>query len=187
MPSIDYGQMVKDLAKDGQEILNSLTPEKAHLLHMAVGMSGEAGELLDGMRLTPESTHLDVVNIVEELGDLEFYLEGLRQAVGIAPASNEPTQKYKGSMDFATNIVCEVSNVLDIVKKNVIYCKELDMVKMVATLTQLETELEYFRQSVRISREETLEANIQKLSVRYASGQYSNKEAHDRADKEEGQ
>lgn len=61
-----------------------MTPQTAHLLHMAVGISGEAGELLDAVKcnaiyLKP----LDLTNVIEELGDLEFYLQGLRDAVGV--------------------------------------------------------------------------------------------------------
>jgi hypothetical protein len=46
---MNYTHMVKVLAKPGADIVASLTPETAHLLHMAVGVSGEAGELLDAV------------------------------------------------------------------------------------------------------------------------------------------
>ena len=51
---------------------------------MALGISGEAGELLDAIKksviyLRP----LDIPNIIEELGDLEFYMEGLRERLNI--------------------------------------------------------------------------------------------------------
>jgi hypothetical protein len=46
----EHQEMVQVLKKDGQDIINELTPELAHLLHMAVGVSGEAGELLDAIK-----------------------------------------------------------------------------------------------------------------------------------------
>lgn len=81
---INYAAMVASLAKPGEAILTSLTPDHCHLLHMAVGVSGEAGELLDAVKkATIYGKPLDRENVIEELGDLEFYMEGLRQGLGI--------------------------------------------------------------------------------------------------------
>ena len=41
--SIVYSDMVAALAKKGEVIAAELTAEDAHLLHMVVGVSGEAG------------------------------------------------------------------------------------------------------------------------------------------------
>lgn len=80
----DYAQMVHDLTKSGAEIQETLTPEKCHLLHMAFGIAGEAGELLDAVKKhVIYDKDLDVGNVIEEMGDLEFYQEGLRQALGL--------------------------------------------------------------------------------------------------------
>lgn len=114
----EHHQLVQALAKPGADIVATLTPESAHLLHMAVGVSGEAGELLDAVKKAAIYVKpIDRENVIEELGDLEFYMEGLRQGLGI-------------------------------------------------------------------TREETLKANIAKLSKRYASGKYSNQQAQERADKQ---
>lgn len=82
--NINFSDMVKQLAKDGQHIIDSLTPLKAHALHMAVGVSGESGELLDAVKkYVVYGKSLDRKNVIEELGDLEFYMEGLRQGFDI--------------------------------------------------------------------------------------------------------
>ena len=82
-----YANMVSVLAKDGKIIAEELTGEDAHLLHMAIGVSGEAGELLDAVKkATIYRKPLDRTNVIEELGDLEFYMEGLRQGLGISRA-----------------------------------------------------------------------------------------------------
>jgi NTP pyrophosphatase (non-canonical NTP hydrolase) len=79
-----YNEMVKSLAKPGKEILNTLTAEDCHALHMAVGIVGEAGELIDAVKKAViYRKPLDRANVIEELGDLEFYMEGLRQAYNI--------------------------------------------------------------------------------------------------------
>lgn len=81
---IDYADMVAKLAKPGYAIQDSLSPQKCHMIHMAVGISGEAGELLDAIKKAViYNKPLDIENVIEELGDLEFYLEGLRQGLGI--------------------------------------------------------------------------------------------------------
>lgn len=82
--SIVYSDMIATLAKKGEAIAAELTAEDAHLLHMTVGVSGEAGELLDAVKKAViYRKPLDLENVIEELGDLEFYMEGLRQGLGI--------------------------------------------------------------------------------------------------------
>lgn len=121
MNEIEFEDMVSALAKDGDEIVQELTPNQAHNLHMAVGISGESGELLDAIKkYVIYNKDLDIENVVEELGDLEFYMEGLRQGLDI-------------------------------------------------------------------TREETITANIKKLGVRYSGGVYSDVDAQVRADKIEGE
>lgn len=50
------------------------------VLHAAVGVAGEAGELLDAVKKCwVYNKPLDIANVLEELGDIEFYLEAFRQ------------------------------------------------------------------------------------------------------------
>ena len=82
---IIYSDMVKQLAKPGQAIIDSLDASQAHNLHMAIGVAGEGGELLDAVKKSAiYQKPLDRENIIEELGDLEFYMEGLRQNLNIS-------------------------------------------------------------------------------------------------------
>lgn len=85
----DHSEMVRVLCKDPKAIVASLTPEKMHLLHMASKLCAEAGELMGaiGAHIYYEK-ELDVENCLEELGDIEFYLEGLRQ--GLMLTRNNP-------------------------------------------------------------------------------------------------
>ena len=79
-----YADMVEALCKPGYEIIMELDANKADALHMAVGVSGESGELLDCIKKHAiYNKPLDRENLVEELGDIEFYLEGLRQVFGV--------------------------------------------------------------------------------------------------------
>ena len=80
----DHADMVAVLAKPGDAIRAELNSHQAHLLHTAIGISGESGELLDAIKIhCIYQKLLDRANVIEELGDLEFYMEGLRQGLGI--------------------------------------------------------------------------------------------------------
>ena len=80
----NWQNMVADLAKPGHLILEELTPEDCHLWHMASALNGEAGELFDAIKkAVVYRKPLDGMNVVEELGDMEFYMEGLRAMLGI--------------------------------------------------------------------------------------------------------
>lgn len=79
-----YNELVEALVKPGDQIAATMTALDAHCLHMAIGISGEAGELLDALKkVVIYRKPLDRENVIEELGDLEFYMEGLRQGLGI--------------------------------------------------------------------------------------------------------
>lgn len=81
---INHSEMVSVLVKPGDQILASLTDKQCHELHMILGISGESGELLDAFKKhIIYQRELDRQNVIEELGDIEFYLEGLRQAIGV--------------------------------------------------------------------------------------------------------
>lgn len=83
--SQDYTDLVSLLTKPGTHIVNSLTPEQAHAWHMATGIAGEAGELLDAVKkYAVYNKPLDLENVIEELGDLEFYMQGLRTALRVS-------------------------------------------------------------------------------------------------------
>ncbi len=81
---ITHTQLVAALRKPGEQILNELTPLDCHLWHMASCIPGEAGELFDAIKKAViYRKELDRANVIEELGDLEFYMEGLRAALFI--------------------------------------------------------------------------------------------------------
>lgn len=80
-----YTDFVAGLVKPGGDILDEMTPRQAEMLHMAIGVSGESGELLDAIKkYVIYQKPLDEANALEELGDVEFFLEGLRQVLNIS-------------------------------------------------------------------------------------------------------
>jgi NTP pyrophosphatase (non-canonical NTP hydrolase) len=84
MSTTPYEQFVQSIVKSGHDILVQLTPLQASMMHMAVGISGEAGELLDAIKKhSIYQKPLDFDNVKEEAGDILFYLTGLLNDVGI--------------------------------------------------------------------------------------------------------
>lgn len=82
--TISHPHLVRVLNKPGGQIAAQLTANDAVLIHMVMGIAGEAGELLDAIKKpTIYRKEIDRENVIEELGDLEFFMEGLRQTLGI--------------------------------------------------------------------------------------------------------
>lgn len=61
--------------------LDEMTPEKMHLLHMAVGLAGEAAEMLEQVMSHVLGAELDGENVREEAGDALFYTVGLLNGI----------------------------------------------------------------------------------------------------------
>lgn len=56
-----------------------------NLMHAAAGIAGESGELLDAVKKHwAYNKPLDMANIIEELGDIEFYMRALRNLLDIS-------------------------------------------------------------------------------------------------------
>jgi len=62
----------------------TITPQQAELLHAAIGLAGEAGELLDAVRKHVfDGQPLDRDNVIEEMGDLAFFFQAMLHALGV--------------------------------------------------------------------------------------------------------
>lgn len=187
MTQITHPELVAALAKAGAEIAEQMTANEADLWHHGTGVAGEATELLEALFDHQFlGMDLDRENVVEELGDLEFYLQGVRANLGIARplpvfAEGHPLNSlaYTGG-----RLSIQCGNLLDLCKKVAIYKKPADLVIFTKTLGLIEVLLEELRQLADITREETLDGNIAKLSIRYAGLTYSNQAAQVRADKQ---
>lgn len=75
--TIRYDQFVRQLFKAGTEQIMAL--------HSAIGVAGEAGELADAIKKEYiYGKPRDLANIIEELGDLEWYLQSVRNHYGLS-------------------------------------------------------------------------------------------------------
>lgn len=99
---IQHSDLVKALVKPGEDILDTISPSQVDGLHMSVGIAGEAGELLDAIKKwVIYNKPLDRANVIEELGDLEFYMEGLRQSLNITREETVAANIAKLSVRYA--------------------------------------------------------------------------------------
>jgi len=174
---INFEDMVRALCKPGNEIVNELDSKKAHVLHMAIGIMGESVELLEGLIKD------DKENISEELGDIEFYFEGMCQGVGHIPfiKIKNNTQDYFNLID---KLLIEAGNILDNAKKFVIYGDETKVNSILENLSNYSVALDQMYIATNHTRKEAIEYNIKKLSKRYKLLKYSNQAAKERADKQ---
>jgi len=80
---INYDEFVESLSKPGHHICSELFPEDAHRIHMAMGVAGEAGELLDTIKKAAiYRKPYDKENVLEECGDILFYVQGMLNSFG---------------------------------------------------------------------------------------------------------
>lgn len=189
--NITHPEMVSKLAKCGEKIIDELSPLSAHLLHMATGIAGEAGELCEAIYNCHSFESIDAENVVEELGDLEFYIEGLRQGLQLNRDKTIPMSQvkrdYHGSLidakDAAVMLNIETSILLDYVKKSAFYVKPIKFESVLKSLTAINVFMCILRECFRLSYEDTLRHNVAKLGERYQGHNYSNEQAINRADK----
>lgn len=99
----DHAYMVWGLRKSGEEIRMDMTAAEADLWHMATGVATEAGELLTAVKANVVYRKaLDRENVIEELGDLEFFIEGLRQVLEITRDETLTHNKAKLEKRYGT-------------------------------------------------------------------------------------
>lgn len=79
----DYARFVGTLFAPGGEAHSRLSAAHLELLHASLGITGEAGEVADAVKKSIfYNRPLDIDNIVEELGDIMFYVQAMAGLVG---------------------------------------------------------------------------------------------------------
>lgn len=177
---IEFTAMVDNLAKDGADIISGLTDLSAHLLHMAVGIVGEVEELTSAVTETG-----DIENMLEELGDLEFYIEGYCAAMDWDTDIGRSRIPCSTPIEACVELFKGAGRLIDATKKAAIYEKELDVEAAELAMVHIQNAMACAYAQLGLDRQSAIEANIVKLGKRYSGGTYSNKAAQDRADKNE--
>ena len=74
---------------------DALDADKMHMLHMAVGLAGEASEMLQQVVSYVLGAQLDGENVREEAGDATFYIVGLLNSIQTHLAEAKTANKAK--------------------------------------------------------------------------------------------
>lgn len=185
--SVDYATFVAGLKKPGDAILTSLDADKCDAWHMASCIPGEAGELMDCLAVHLTGGTIDRDNLIEELGDLEFYMEGLRGRVGINRAASLSGAGLSTTSTAALLYALPglAAEVFDVSKRWIVYGKDLDKSALALAIGRLDVALQSIGGYFGLRRDDWLAANVGKLGKRYQTLTYSDQEAQDRADKQE--
>jgi hypothetical protein len=130
------------------------TKFKCRLLHGAIGLCTEVGELAEYfLEGKPEE------NLKEELGDLLWYCAIIWDATDTVPFIPD------GETSCIETLTSAIGNVQDVIKRSLFYGKDLDLDRLLDNVSRV---YDYCLCTLdSFGLEETMEANIAKLKVRY--------------------
>jgi NTP pyrophosphatase (non-canonical NTP hydrolase) len=75
--------MVEKLKRDPDSILVAQDDFSIDLIHMALGIAGESGEVVELIKkFTMNGKPLDRLDLMKEIGDILFYIQGLCHTIG---------------------------------------------------------------------------------------------------------
>ena len=138
---------------------------KLNLAHMALGVAGELGEIVQCVG-TELKVKVDLPNLKEELGDVYWYLTNYCNIRGITPPLN-----IKGNdlpeVECFELLITSSSDLVDIVKRNLAYNKEIDKVAELEVIYNLYYALDMFEKIYSLDGDEIRDKNIEKLLKRY--------------------
>lgn len=147
-------------------------PPEIMNLTWALGLVGETGEVVDLIKKHIGHSHpLDRAKLVKELGDVEWYMEAIRQACKIDRQSN--IIGYVINSNNTEIDICREAGYLASATSSVVeylvslHSSDYSLEEM---LYSVDCRLRAIYIRFAISREEALEANIKKLTERYPNG-----------------
>jgi hypothetical protein len=177
---VAFIDMVSTLVKPGKDILVQATAVNCNTIHMAIGLAGEALELLDAQFRNKSNA-----NIIEELGDLEFFVEGMYLAIGVERIRPLDLSVLTQEACYQ-ELAIIAGDVLDTCKREFIYGKDLDVKTLVRALIEIDVILNSIYAFRHITMTLVQVANKQKLAARYKKFAYTDEQAINRNDKKEG-
>lgn len=169
-----YAVMIKNLFKP-------MEGEHSQLMHAAIGFSGETTEFAQATSRK---------HFIEEAGDLEFYLEAMRQQIKfdaefgakLGVSNYRPT----GIVNAFDNITSIGGEMLDACKKSWVYKKPVDDNRLSYLICAANENLDFLYEVFGTEGPAVLLANQNKLigpEGRFRDGFYSDMAAQQRADK----
>lgn len=145
--------------------LPDLGSPQLNLSHMALGLAGEIGELVECVGTELKFNEVNRPNIVEELGDLYWYLANYCNMQEIdLPENPVFTETDDECLDL---LIVKISNLVDLVKRYMAYNKSIEKVKEIEAIYDIRVALVLFENVYDLDGDEIRSKNIAKLKARY--------------------
>jgi NTP pyrophosphatase (non-canonical NTP hydrolase) len=133
------------------------------LLHAVSGIITELDELLDNHLVQEDS-----INILEECGDITWYLAIIGRELNLEfPDVKSKQMPDCSQMDFVLKMLQDSIKLLDFLKKKLYYNKPIDLDKFKTLSESIFTNLIFYTKFYKIDIEESFDINISKLKARY--------------------
>lgn len=149
------------------------------LLHATIGILTEMEEILDNYS---EIKVLDPVNILEEIGDVTWYLAILgREYDLILPKSNIKSENPEKTI---MSLIKKTLKILDFLKKKLYYNKEIDDDLFIEITNSILLDTIEYMNYYEIDIHKSFDINIEKLKERYGDKFTSDKAINRNLEKE---
>lgn len=155
--------------------------KEERLLHGTIGILTELEELMDNHL---ENKKLDIINVVEEISDITWYLAILGREFNIPFKSSEIIEREENSMNIILNLVKNTCKILDMIKKKLFYNKIIDDSQFISITKSIMESVSIYANIYDIDIEKAFDVNIEKLRSRYGD-KFSSHNAINRNIKEE--
>lgn len=170
-----------------QGLKEKVMPFREQKFHMMLGLSGELLELMQGFEI-PE-VERSKTNIIEELGDMLFFLVGLRrhychigQRMPSIKAADSRLLQVEPNVSM--QLINAVVNLIDMVKKDLISERLRPPADFHEAIEVVEWQMSKLCKTLGIQLYDLAESNMAKLNKRYKD-KFTAQEAQQRADKAE--
>lgn len=153
-------------------------------MHMVLGLSGELLELMQALAIDDPKEKR--VNVEEELGDMLFFLHGLRNHYGLSPFTNNglaDNSLFKTLGNPVMELLNNVEALVTLVKKDVISEKDVNRELFTSHVRACELWMAYIAKTIGMQLCQLAESNMSKLNKRYKD-KFTTSEAQARADKD---
>ncbi len=144
------------------------------LLHGAIGLASELAEIRD----MAQKQKIDEINLKEEMGDLCWYMgimiseleldpEDIFRSQGTMVYLNDPEGQKIYLNEYIDNMTIDIGDMIDLLKKHLMYGKELNVKGVKQKLLSLSCAIEFALNIFSMTSGEARERNIEKLRARY--------------------
>ena len=153
----------KELAEKTLSTQFHSDPQMERVLHAALGLATEIEELLVNY-----SDTMDPTNVLEEVGDLTWYLSIFyREYPEIENVKIASTMEVKTPQGLIMSMLKGILQIQDLIKKKLYYNKPINQESMNLLVASIDLNIKMYLDLYNLNIEEVWERNIAKLKARY--------------------